>query len=127
MRRTLAFAFIVLSLTGGFILRGMASEPEARPGQGAQAVKYAYVVGINQRAVICYAVADGCRTQEVTADPLTMTANGRVMSDMSAAEGTAVAKAVSILGDAGWEMVGPGPAYAHLTSQPALHFKQVAR
>ena len=53
-----------------------------------------------------------------------MPVTGGSMTNVSATQGAAVAKAVTALGDAGWEMIGPGPAYANapITSDPALHF-----
>ena len=130
MRRTLPIVLVAFSLSAGFIARGMAADArpaQARVGQSAQAVKYAYVLGINQRALICFAESTGCRMQEVTAEPVMMTVDARRTFDMSATQGAAVAKAVSLLGDAGWEMVGAGPAYANATAEQALHFKQIAR
>ena len=130
MRRTLPLVLVVVSLSAGFIARGMAADSrlaQAGSGQSARAVKYAYVLlGVNQRATICFAESGGCRTQEVTADPVMMSADGRSMIDVSATRAAAIAKAVFLLGDAGWEMVGPGPAYATPTAEQALHFKRIA-
>jgi hypothetical protein len=130
MRRMLPIALIAFTLCAGFIVRSVAADArlsQAQAGQSAQAVKYAYVLGVNQRAMICFAESTGCRMQEVTADPVMMTVDARRMLDFSATQGAAVAKAVSLLGDAGWEMVGPGPAYANAMAEQALHFKHIAR
>jgi len=31
---------------------------------------------------------------------------------------------LATLGKAGWEMIGSGPAYGHMSSDPVLHFKR---
>jgi hypothetical protein len=87
-------------------------------------VKYAYVIGIGRDAIICFAEPTGCHREAVTAEPVMMTmAGGRTAIDSGATRGTAFAKAVAQLGEAGWQMVGSGPAYADGTTEQALHFK----
>jgi hypothetical protein len=91
------------------------------------AVKYAYVVGRSEKVVICFVEPQGCRIQEVTAPPVTRPYEGGILTDVAATQAVAFAKAVSLLGEAGWEMVGSGPAYATSNAEEALHFRQVGR
>ena len=93
----------------------------------ASPVKYAYVVARFDKAVICFVEPQGCRIQEVTAPPVTMSDAGRIFTDTAATQAVAFARAVSLLGEAGWEMVGSGPAYATSNAEEALHFRQGGR
>jgi len=129
MRRTLPIALIAFSLAVGYIAHGIAAEvrPQGRPIQAAAPMKYAYVVGVGSRASICFAESGGCRIEAVSAEPVMMTGSDRMILNMSATQHAAVAKAVAQLGEAGWEMVGTGPAYGTDTQDEAIHFKQASR
>jgi hypothetical protein len=130
MRRMLPIALIAFSLCAGYIARGIAAEvpgSQGRPIQAATPVKYAYIVGVGGRALICFAESAGCRMEAVTAEPVMMTAVGTTVLNASATQHAAMAKAVAQLGDAGWEMVGTGAAYGTATQDEAIHFKQVSR
>jgi hypothetical protein len=133
MHRTQLVTLMVVSLVLGYLGRGVTAgaAPAANgmtTAQNARApVKYAYVVGQNGRAFICFAEADGCRMQEVTAPPVMMTVGVRSVTDVFATQAASTAKAIASLGDAGWEMIGVGPAYATYTTEHALHFRLASR
>jgi len=125
---------IVSSLVVGYgalrmVVPVRAAQNPGRAQMGAAAsVKYAYVLGRNDKAEICFVEAQGCRIQEVTVPAVTFSNAGSTITDMAATQAVAFAKAVSLLGDAGWEMVGSGPAYATSNiAGEALHFRQVGR
>ena len=124
---------IVSSLIAGYSALRMAvparaAQNPSRSQMGLAApVKYAYVVARGDKAVICFVEVQGCRIQEVTAPPVTMSDGGRLFTDPAATRAVAFAKAVSQLGEAGWEMVGSGPAYATANAEEALHFRQGGR
>jgi len=119
MNRTYAVVLILISLAIGSVGRGAVADAQSR----MTTVKYSYVIGVGDRAFICYAESSGCRMEPVTAEPVMMTVDGRTVINGSATQGAAFAKAVAQLGVAGWEMIGPGPAYGTLTADQALHFK----
>ena len=56
-----------------------------------------------------------------------MVANAGGWRLAAATEGAAVAKAVHLLGEAAWDMVGPGPAYATPGADEAIHFRLTGR
>ena len=85
-------------------------------------------------ASICYFQSIGCRTEEVTFDvdiaevrkKLNLTENeGAVMyaATERATEG-ALARAISKLGDDGWEMVNPGFRFSDDVNARAIYFKR---
>ncbi len=126
MKRSTLVAICVAGLT--IMVLSAASHATARAGERAQAstgrvVKYAYVVLGNQGAEICYAEPQGCRIDRITALPVRVKDPSVAAVDGNATSRNAMVKAVTILGDAGWEMIGPGQAYGHAGSEPAVHFR----
>jgi len=102
------------------------SDAALLPAQTRNVHKYADVIGKGDNAFICYAESTGCRMESIAAEPVMMTVDGRTLVNVSATQGDAFAKAVAQLGEAGWEMIGPGPAYGALTTEQALHFTPYA-
>lgn len=99
------------------------------PLQGAsqaptQRWRYAYVTRVAATAEICYVDTTGCNIKVVTAPPVYMRGDDRIVQE-SATAGAAMATAVRTLGDESWEMIGQAPAYAHRRDLEALHFKRV--
>ena len=66
--------------------------------------------------------ATGCRSTKIEVDPVRAT-QGPDLNDMAATVALATAKAVSQMGNNGWEMVGEGTSYCHSHERKAIHFK----
>jgi hypothetical protein len=132
MRRTVATTAIVAWVFVGYAVHGASTPAQSvqdapRSAAKLQPVKYAYVVRGDGKALICFVESQGCRTQDVGATPVKMAWDGRNLVDRAATEGAAVAKAVHLLGAAGWDMVGAGPAYATPGADEAIHFRLTGR
>jgi len=91
-------------------------------------------VEFHGRATICYVQESGCRVEEVQVTPFYVEDKGKEHANhFGDAQQAAVAKAVALLGSAGWELVGNGPVLTWQTDTnnpaapvaPALYFKRV--
>jgi hypothetical protein len=91
-------------------------------------------VEFHGRVTICYAQESGCRSEEVQVTPSYINyKNKENPSHFGDAQQAAVAKALGLLGSAGWELIGNGPALTWQTDPnnlagpvaPALYFKRV--
>lgn len=78
-------------------------------------------------ARICYTRPNGCQWQEVrfTRDNTTSDPNDRRFIDLP---DDALSRALTLLGDAGWEMIGDGAGASLYPERPTiLYFKRVKR
>jgi hypothetical protein len=89
---------------------------------------------IRGRATICYVQESGCKAEDVQLTSSYLDVKGRENpSHFADAQQAAVAKAIALLGSAGWELVGNGPALNWQTeiNNPAapvalaLYFKRI--
>jgi hypothetical protein len=91
-------------------------------------------VEFHARATICYMQESGCKVEEIDVTPSFLEEKGQNQPNhWEDARQAAVAKAMALLGSAGWELVGSGPALTWQTDinnpaapvAPALYFKRV--
>ncbi len=121
-----AAALVLAGLWSGLSVPGLAQSPAVQP-QPPRVYRYAYVSPVSRRgalgAEICYAESTGCRLELVTVPNVPFDSRPGVI-DVAATTGQAMVKAVRALGEAGWEMIGSGPAYGSAGEQPAIHFRR---
>ena len=109
-----AMAVLVAGSPAGFAQSG-----EGWPSRWA----HAYVSSTAGGDVyISYMEAAGCRSTKVEVDPV-RAIQGPDLNDMAATMALATAKAVSQMGNSGWQMVGEGTSYCHSHERKAIHFK----
>ena len=121
-------SLISITALGGTVLTlvvVLASQGAAQAPPSSRAWSYAYVYDGPGDLEMAYAEPDGCRIEKIAVDPAS--AFGNRDPDGRYRRSRAVAKAIRMLGDNGWEMVGAGPMYCHYRSTGApdvIHFKR---
>jgi hypothetical protein len=81
--------------------------------------QHAYVLTDSQDVTVTYVERSGCRDQKIE---LSLTSKWNL--DPMGIRALAIANAVTLLGNNGYELVGEGHAYCHASDRRAIHFKR---